>query len=130
MTNPLLKGIEGVFIPVSNIKQSVQWYKDKLGFKLLYIEKEAGVMRLSNETVICLVHTPNHKPMIFPENHFGVGKYFNFNTSNIEKTYRELIERAVKVNSMDEEDQTKFFTFFDPDGNPLGVCQYGDSITG
>lgn len=123
MTQPLLKGIEGVFIPVSDVKRSVQWYESKLGFKPIYIEKEAAVMRISDATVICLVHTPNHQPMIFPENHFGVGKYFNFIPSNIEKTHRELIDRGVEVNPMDGEGQTKFFTFFDPYGNPLGVCQ-------
>ncbi|WP_191556714.1 VOC family protein [Metabacillus idriensis] len=125
MTQPLLKGIEGVFIPVSDVKRSVQWYEDKLGFKPLYIEKEAAVMKIADESqaVICLVLTPNHQPMIFPENHFGVGKYFNFIPSNIEETHRKLIERGVAVNPMDGEGQTRFFTFFDPDGNPLGACQ-------
>lgn len=60
MTNPLLMGMEGVFIPVKDPKLSANWYEEILGFKLLYIE---------------------------------------------------------------EEGDSKFFTFYDPDDNPLGVCQ-------
>lgn len=31
-----------------------------------------------SQTVVCLVRTLNHKPMEFPNNNFGVGKYYNF----------------------------------------------------
>lgn len=37
MTQPLLMGMEGIFIPVSDPKLSAQWYEEKLGFKLIYI---------------------------------------------------------------------------------------------
>lgn len=60
--------------------------------------------------------------MKFPENGFGVGKYYNFIPRDINETYRLLIERGVKVNPISGEGTTQFFTFFDPDGNPLGVC--------
>jgi glyoxylase I family protein len=121
----LLSGIEGVFIPVSDPHLSAKWYEEKLDFKLVYIEEEAAVMKISerSETVVCLVRTPNHKPMRFPENNFGVGKYYNFMTTDIENTYKLLVEQDVKVNKLGGEGTTRFFTFFDPDGNPLGVCQ-------
>ncbi|MBO1628462.1 VOC family protein [Bacillus arachidis] len=125
MAQSLLTGMEGVFIPVKDPKISSEWYEEKLGFKLIYIEKEAAVMKIEEEsqTVVCLVKTVNHQPMKFPENNFGVGKYYNFIPKDINETYRLLIERGVKVNPIDEEGSTKFFTFFDPDGNPLGACQ-------
>jgi len=125
MTKPLLKGMEGVFIPVVDPKLSAKWYEEILGFKLLYIEEEAAVMKIAEEsqTVVCLVRTLNHQPMEFPENNFGVGKYYNFIPRDIEETHKFLIEKNVKVNSIGGEGTTKFFTFFDPDDNPLGVCQ-------
>jgi hypothetical protein len=61
--------------------------------------------------------------MKFPENHFGVGKYYNFISNDIEETHRLLLERDVQVDSISGDGITKFFTFYDPDGNPLGVCQ-------
>lgn len=125
MTKSLLKGMEGVFIPVKNPKLSAQWYEEILGFTLVYLEEEAAVMKIDEHapTVVCLVKTMNHQPMKFPDNHFGVGKYYNFISHNIEETYNLLIKKNVKVNELGGEGTTKFFTFYDPDDNPLGVCQ-------
>ncbi len=76
-----------------------------------------------SQTVVCLVKTVNHPPMRFLENNFGVGKYYNFIPKDINETYLLLIKRGVKVNPIGEKGSTKFFTFFNPDGNPLGTCQ-------
>jgi len=61
--------------------------------------------------------------MEFPKNNFGVEKYYNYIPQNIEETYKFLLKQNVKVNPIDGEGNTKYFTFYDPDGNPLGVCQ-------
>lgn len=125
MTKPLFHGMEGVFIPVKNPESSAKWYEEILGFQLIYLEEEAAVMKIGEEsqTVVCLVKTLNHQPMKFPENNFGVGKYYNFISTNIEESHTLLVERNVKVNQIGGEGNTRFFTFYDPDGNPLGVCQ-------
>lgn len=125
MTKPLLKGMEGVFIPVKDPEISAKWYEEMLGFQLIYMEEEAAVMRIHehSQTVVCLVRTLNHQAMQFPENDFGVGKYYNFVPEDIEETYKMLLEKNVQVNSIGGEGRSRFFTFFDPDGNPLGVCQ-------
>jgi glyoxylase I family protein len=125
MTKPLLKGMEGVFIPVKDPGFSAKWYEEILGFKPIYIEEEAAVMKIGeqSQTVVCLVRTKNHQPMKFPENNFGVEKYYNFIPIDIEETYNTLREKNVKVNSISGDGTTKFFTFYDPDNNPLGVCQ-------
>lgn len=121
----LLNGVEAMFIPIKDPQLSAKWYEEKLGFKLLYIEENAAVMKIGEQsvTVVCLVKTENHQPLHFPDNHFGVGKYFNFLSSTIEDTYQSLVEQQVKVNPIGGEGQIKFFTFYDLDGNPLGVCQ-------
>lgn len=96
-----------------------------LGFELIYIEEETAVMKIGehSQTVVCLVRTLNHKPMEFPNNNFGVGKYYNFIPNDIEETYKILTENNVKVNPISGDDSTRFFTFYDSDDNPLGVCQ-------
>lgn len=125
MTKPLLDGVEAIFIPIKDPQISAKWYEEKLGFSLLYIEENAAVMKMNehSQTVVSLVKTENHQPLKFPDNPFGVEKYFNFLTQNIEDTYRNLFENGVEVNAIGGEGNTKFFTFYDPDGNPLGVCQ-------
>ncbi|WP_446936876.1 VOC family protein [Lysinibacillus fusiformis] len=121
----LLHGVEAIFIPIKDPQLSAKWYEEKFGFKLLYIEEDAAVMKIAERsaTVVCLVKTENHQPLHFPDNHFGVGKYYNFLSSSIEETYQSLVEQQVNVNPMGGEGQTRFFTFYDLDGNPLGVCQ-------
>ncbi|QCR33089.1 VOC family protein [Lysinibacillus sp. SGAir0095] len=125
MTKQLLKGVEGVFIPVKDPKISAEWYKEILGFELIYIEEEAAVMKIHElaQTVVCLVRTVNHQPMEFPKNDFGVGKYYNFIPEDIEELHKILIKKKVKVNPIGGEGTSRFFTFYDPDNNPLGVCQ-------
>ncbi len=126
MTKPLLGGMEGVFIPVKDPKLSAKWYEEKLGLTLNYIEEDAAVMNIAaaSQTVICLVKTLDHQPMNFPDNNFGVGKYYNFiSNGDIEETYQLLCEKNVNVNAIGGEGNTKYFTFYDLDGNPLGVCQ-------
>ena len=115
MAKSLLKGLEGVFIPVKDPELSANWYEEKLGFKLLYIEEDAAVMKIAeqSQTVVCLVRTLNHQPMEFPSNHFGVGKYYNFIPDDLDKTYKTLLEQNVRVNPIDGEGDTRFFTFYD-----------------
>ncbi len=126
MAQSLLKGMEGVFIPVKDPSASAKWYEEKLGCIPLFVEEEAVTMRISDEssTVICLVRVENHQPMTFPENQFGVGKYYNFLPADIEAAHQLLTERGVSVTPIDRFGSTKVLTFFDPDGNPLGMCQY------
>ena len=125
MTNPIFKGMEGVFIPVKDPAISAKWYEEVLGFKINYIEEEAAVMQIGEEsqTVVCLVKTLNHVPMKFPENKFGVGKYYNFIPIDIEEAYKLFLDKGVMVNPIGGEGSTRFFTFYDPDGNSLGVCK-------
>ena len=126
MDKSLFKGMEGVFIPVKDPAFSMKWYEEKLGFSRIYHEEDAAVMKIGKEspTVICLVKAKGHEPMRFPDNSFGVGKYYNFIPARpIEEVYAYLQAMNVKVEDMDGEGDTRFFTFYDPDGNPLGACQ-------
>lgn len=125
MKQSLFKGVEAIFIPIKDPKLSAKWYEEILGFMLQYIEEGAAVMKITQQspTVICLVKAKEHQPCHFPDNHFGVGKYVNFLSQNIEETYLFLVDHHVQVEALEGEGDTKFFTFYDPDGNPLGVCQ-------
>lgn len=53
-----------------------------------------------SQTVVCLVRTIDHQPMKFLENNFGIGKYYNFISKNIEETHNLLHERYVRVNGI------------------------------
>ncbi|WJQ83073.1 VOC family protein [Brevibacillus brevis] len=114
MAQSLFKGMEGVFIPVTDPGASAKWYEEKLGCRPLFVEEEAVTMRISDEssTVICLVRVENHQPMTFPENQFGVGKYYNFLPADIEAAHQLLTDWDVPV--LNEKKGKKLESFFDP----------------
>lgn len=82
MSKPILKGVEAIFIPIKNPEQSAKWYEEKLGFSLLYLQEGAAVMKIDagSQTVVCLVKAKDHIPQNFPDNYFGVGKFFKHMT--------------------------------------------------
>lgn len=127
MSQSLLRGVEGLFIPVSDPQASAHWYASKLGCEPLFDEAEAAVLRLGNGsgTVVCLVKTSMALPVDFPENGFGVGKFVNFAVDDLDAVHALLVDRGVEVGPIGAEGSTRFFTFRDPDGTPLGVCASG-----
>jgi len=120
----LLSGVEGLFIPVSDPGSSAKWYQEILGCSIVMEEPGATVIRLSDHspTVLCLVRTDAKVPVAFPENGFGVDKFMNFLTEDIEELHKALTEQGVRVGDIGSEGTARFFTFLDPDGNRLGVC--------
>ncbi|TWI93361.1 catechol 2,3-dioxygenase-like lactoylglutathione lyase family enzyme [Roseibium hamelinense] len=125
MSKELLTGIEGVFVPVSDPEVSARWYQETLGCELRSIEPDAAVVKLSSKapTVLCLVRTTPPQKMVFPQNEFGVGKYINFLVEDFDAVRQTLKQKNVSMGSVGGEGSFGFFTFYDPDGNPLGVCQ-------
>ncbi|AYC28502.1 VOC family protein [Paenisporosarcina cavernae] len=120
-----LKGVEGIFIPVTNTQLAADWYESILGCQKVYVKKEGAVVRLSEHShpVLCLVETPGHTGITFPDNNYGVEKYVNFLTDDFDGLHAYLLDQHVQVNAISGEGKTRYFTFLDPDGNPLGVCQ-------
>lgn len=127
VSNTLLRGVEGLFIPVSDPQASAQWYASNLGCEPLFDEEEAAVVRLGNgsRTVLCLVKTQMPLPVEFPQNCFGVGKFVNFEVDDLDRVHALLVDRGVEVGAIGAEGSSRFFTFRDPDGTPLGVCASG-----
>ncbi|KGP91838.1 glyoxalase [Pontibacillus chungwhensis BH030062] len=116
MNHPILNEIGTVFIPVKNIEKARDWYCDILGlaadgdilFGHLYIlpMKSTGIVLDSK------IYSDEKVYKMAP---------FHLNTTDIQKTYSYMKEKKVTVTSEIQHDH--FFTFQDPDGNHLMVCQ-------
>jgi lactoylglutathione lyase len=115
----------GVFIPVSNLKRSVEWYNSILGFTVIHDDApEATVVRMYNTSVVfCLVKCEEVKTLEFPKNNYNVGQYFNFHTNDVTETHRRLSESGAKVGEIQSFDGMRGFHLLDPDGNLFGVVQ-------
>ncbi|GAA0338248.1 hypothetical protein GCM10008967_30640 [Bacillus carboniphilus] len=113
----------GIFIPVSNLKVSTKWYQEMFGFEILHPdEPEANIMKMGDGTVVfCLVKSTDIIQPAFPKNNYSVDHYFNFHSSNVEKSYQNFQSKGANVSEIHEFDGMKGFSLFDPDGNRFGV---------
>ncbi|MCP3032194.1 VOC family protein [Halobacillus sp. A1] len=114
--HPILNQIGTTFIPVKNIEQARDWYCDLLGVPNdeeitaghLYILPMQG-------TGIVLDSKIYSKEAIYKI------PAFHFDTTDIKAAYEYMRQKDVDIVSKIEHDH--WFTFKDPDGNLLMVCE-------
>lgn len=115
------KRIDTVFLPVTDIERSIDWYTTRLGLKLRWHLKEHGYAALDiaeGETPMTLVQVASDQ-FIAPKS-----EPFNFYSPNIQLTYEAFKQAGIEVSTLNEDGVVTFFQFKDPDGNPLGVCYF------
>jgi len=114
--NPILNQIGTIFIPVSNVEESRNWYCDLLGLpeegEILYGHLYIVPM---NGTGIVL------DSKIFAEENVFKTPVFHLNTNDIEKSYEYMKSKNVEL--VTEIQHNHWFNFKDPDGNLLMVCK-------
>ncbi|WP_063795780.1 VOC family protein [Paenibacillus sp. Soil750] len=104
----------GIFVPVSDLKRSTEWYTHVLGFEIMHKDDlNATVTMMNNNKIIfCLVRSYNIEQKPFPKNDYGVGQYFNFHTQDIviETAYKLLRQRGADVGEIEEFDGMRGFS--------------------
>ncbi|HWO74352.1 MAG TPA: VOC family protein [Bacillus sp. (in: firmicutes)] len=115
----------GIFIPVSDLDTSTNWYQNMFGFEILHKdEPEANVLKMGDGTVLfCLVKSTDITQPTFPKNNYDVDHYFNFHTNDVEKSYQNFLNKGANVSEIHEYDGIRGFSLFDPDGNRFGVVK-------
>ncbi|QOR68766.1 VOC family protein [Cytobacillus suaedae] len=112
----MFKRIDTVFLEVSDIQQSIDWYTTILGFELRWQHGVYAALNVS-ETPLTLVQKnddfqPNKKSL------------FNFYVSDVNEAHSHLVNNEVKVEDIQVEDDVSWFVFYDLDGNRLEVCHF------
>ncbi|HSN66095.1 MAG TPA: VOC family protein [Fusibacter sp.] len=113
--NPILNQVGTIFIPVSNVEKSRDWYCDLLGlpsdgeilFGHLYVIPMNGVdivLDSKNFSTDNILNTP----------------LFHFNTNNIEQSYTYMKNKGIELTT--EIEHGHWFNFKDLDGNYLMIC--------
>jgi catechol 2,3-dioxygenase-like lactoylglutathione lyase family enzyme len=105
---------------VSDIKRSLDWYQNILGFKLIYHVEEMGWAELASEVKgvnvgLSQVEKPN----------IGLCAKLTWGVKDIDLA-RKLVEgKKVRFDGPTQEipGMVKLATFFDPDGNPMMFFQ-------
>lgn len=116
-------GIQLVWITVSDIKISIRFYTEVLGFKLLEFNEEYGWAELSGEQGAWLglaqaqPETDEFKP--------GANAVPTISVENIDVAIKELQKNQVRLIGSVQEitGEVKLQTFTDSDGNTFQLCQ-------
>ncbi|MCM2677426.1 VOC family protein [Alkalicoccobacillus plakortidis] len=113
-----------IFIPVTDVKKSVEWYKDVL--ELNHVgnwqgDEGADFYFNSEKQYVTLVKLNENQPTKFLTNSEYQNTYYNFTTDNIEELHRRLSQKGAKVTEIYDDGAIYAFEFYDLDENKLGV---------
>jgi predicted enzyme related to lactoylglutathione lyase len=120
--SPIRNRLGAVFIPVSDIRRSAEWYATVLGQPLATTSHEGRIyaVPMAGETGLIL---DAHKAPPPPRGAQRQTLCF-FWADDVRAARIFLIEHGVEVTSdVNDIGSVSFVTFNDPDGNPLMVCQ-------
>jgi len=109
-----------VVYQVSDIKRSIAWYQDIMGFSLLYhIEEMAWCELVSEVKGVNVGLSQVEKPNV------GLAGKLTWGVRNIDAARKTLETKKVRFDGPTQEipGMVKLATFFDPDGNPMMLYQ-------
>ncbi|WP_181349668.1 VOC family protein [Thalassobacillus sp. CUG 92003] len=122
MNSPIQNQLNTVFVPVSDLTQSVKWYCDLLGQSYDHhaIQEPIYNMAINHHTGLLLeAGPPGQKQAVEPSKH----PLFNFHTHDIREAYSLVQKRGYAITTdIQEFADLAFFNIKDPDGNIVMVC--------
>ncbi|MCD9026558.1 VOC family protein [Cohnella silvisoli] len=119
-----IKRIDTVFVPVTDIKRSEEWYLSLFPFRVVYrSEQEDYVGFRFNEPGPLQAGLTLYQTDSIPESkHLA----FNFYTSDVDAVHAHFGQNGVKVSEIHGNSGMRFFDLWDPDGNSLGVVTFDE----
>lgn len=114
--------VGSIFIPVTDVKKSSEWYEKYLGAKEIDSwEDGAGFYLPTGSTQLALVKVEFSQPTEFFINESKKKSYYNFVVDDIEAAYQHFNAANITTTEIDAYGDMKFFDFFDLDGNLFSV---------
>ncbi|WP_077356910.1 VOC family protein [Virgibacillus halodenitrificans] len=122
MSKSFIEQVHYIRIPVKDLEQSAQWYRDVLGLQLLSITEEPLAIIKVNEGPFLLILVPTDDETfahftIDNEQAFSIG----FTSSKLTEFHQNLVDNQVTVEDIEEDNSHAYFHFYDPNGNKLQV---------
>lgn len=116
----IFQGIDTVIVRVSDVEAAKSWYQAHLGLEPVWEDPTAKlvVLHTGSPTSLTLWQSEaagsrNRETTAFPI----------FKTTDARSAWKKLKDGQVHVEEVVEEEQVRFFRFYDPDGNLLEACQ-------
>ena len=122
MVSPISCMVNNVFIHVSDLKKSVEWYSNLLGLSFDEDEVKSPVYNIpvTTETGLTLDdHTFDPSFILNPSDH----ALFNFFVKDIDEAYTFIKNNGITiVKEIERIGEFAYFNFQDLDGNVLMIC--------
>ncbi|EWG11227.1 VOC family protein [Cytobacillus firmus] len=122
IASPIAGKVNNVFIHVSDLKKSAEWYSSLLGLPINMDDVESPVYNIpvTSETGLTLDdHTFDPSFSLGPSGHV----LFNFFSRDIDEAYDFVKSQEITiVREIERIGDFAYFNFQDPDGNVLMIC--------
>jgi len=120
--SPIASKVNNVFIHVSDLKKSAEWYSDLLGLPINMDKVNSPVYNVpvTSETGLTLDdHSFDPGFILHPSEHV----LFNFYVKDIDEAYQFIKNKEIKiVREIERIGDFAYFNFKDLDGNVLMIC--------
>lgn len=116
--------IGAVFIPVTDVKKAIEWYRDKLNLSHVGTwpkYKGADFYFTAEKQYLSLVKVNEKQSTAFTVHSNYENSYFNFTTNDLDSYRKELRDRGVQVSDIIDHGTVLGFDFYDLDGNKFEV---------
>ena len=112
------------YIPVSNVERSSDWYVNKLGANLNYIDKDKAILNLANQSIF-LVQSKENQSSNFYDIYGNERFSITFEVNGLEALraiHQEKRKKQMNVGEIENRGHAgRNFVFFDLDGNKFDV---------
>ncbi|SFL74659.1 Catechol 2,3-dioxygenase [Paenibacillus sp. 1_12] len=121
MTNsPITNRIGAVFIHVTDMPKAIQWYSELLGLPIHSDSHEGTIYSLQMEGGSDLLLDSNRRE----HTSYMTKTQLFFETKSLSESYQFVKEKGIEiVTEIEVHENISFFTFKDPDGNILMICE-------
>lgn len=118
-----VKRIDSVFVPVTDLQRSEEWYMKVFPFRVVYRSGDGNYVgfRFNEEGEEVKTALTIFKTDKLPER---IHSPFNFYIEEVDGFHTFLVENGYNVGEIHSADGMRFFDFYDPDGNTLGVVEF------
>jgi catechol 2,3-dioxygenase-like lactoylglutathione lyase family enzyme len=119
-----LQRVGTTYIPVTDIKSSKDWYVNKLGAELTYLDEDKAILNLADQSIF-LVRSHQGQTSNFKdfkgEERFSLTFEVN-GIEALETMHREFIKQEINVGKIENRGHAgRNFVFQDPNGNLFDV---------
>ena len=113
-----------IYIPVSNVERSSEWYVNKLGAELSYNDEDKAILNYANQSIFLVKSKENQSANffdIYDNERFSVTFEVN-GLQALQATHKEFSNKQIKVGAIEDRGHSgRNFVFYDLDGNKFDV---------